>query len=142
MSEISVGTSSEGTAERVLLRVNPAMFRAAPGRFLLCLLLVPVVVGIVILVIWWLQTRRTTLTLTGRRTTLRRGLVSVAITEVWHEHVRNVQIRQGVMQRLMGVGSIAIASAGKGTFEIELDGIPRVYEIKGIIDRNRQPAGA
>ena len=142
MSEISVGTSSEGTAERVLLRVNPAMFRAAPGGFLLCLLLVPVVVGIVILVIWWLQTRRTTLTLTGRRTTLRRGLVSVAITEVWHEHVRNVQIRQGVMQRLMGVGSIAIASAGKGTFEIELDGIPRVYEIKGIIDRNRQPAGA
>lgn len=140
MADAAPSQSSGAAEERVMLRVNPAMFRAAPLRFVLCWLLVPVVVGIVILIVWWLQTKRTTLTVTNYRTTLRRGLISVAITEVWHEHVRNVQIHQSVTQRLMGVGSIAIASAGKATFEIQLEGIPRVYEIKGVIDRNRQQA--
>lgn len=139
MSEESESTELAETAnkEEVLYEAHPAMFRARPFSFILCCILVLVIVGAIILFVWWLQCKRTTLTVTTSRTRYRRGLLSVYKTEVWHDHVRNVKIEQTAFERIMGVGTIGIASAGKSDFEIKVSGLPKINEIKDIIDRNR-----
>lgn len=82
---------------------------------------------------WWLQTRYTTLTVTNRRTELRRGLFSRRTSEVRHEDVRNLQVHQTTMERLLGVGDIAISSAGQDDLEIHVNGISNPQKIASIV---------
>jgi uncharacterized membrane protein YdbT with pleckstrin-like domain len=121
-------------SETVLYQANPAMFRSSPARFLLVVFLCFLLVGIPILIAWWLTCKSTELTVTDERVSLRKGILSKQLNEVKLDHVRNVQLRQGVLQRMLGVGWIGISSAGQGGLEIEVDGIPAPDRVKAIID--------
>ncbi|QDU37084.1 Bacterial membrane flanked domain protein [Maioricimonas rarisocia] len=123
--------------EEILYEANPSMFRNKPVMFILCVLLSVVVVGLVILIVWYVQTLATELQVTNKRTILRKGLLSKYTSEVWHDNVRNVQIRQSFFQRIMNVGWIGISSAGQSGLEIAIAGIPDPEEAKEIIDRHR-----
>ncbi len=127
--------------ETILYEAHPAMFRNNPMWFVVCLLLCVVGVGVVLLLIWWLQVHGTTLIVTDDQTTLRTGLLSKNTSDVFHENVRNIQVKQTFFQRLMGVGYIGISSAGQSEVEIEVHGIPDPDHVKEIIDahRNRTP---
>jgi uncharacterized membrane protein YdbT with pleckstrin-like domain len=87
--------------------------------------------------IWWLRILSTTLTVTDKRTILRKGIMSKFTNEVLHENIRNIQVFQTFMQRLFKVGSIGISSAGQAGVEIEVQGIPNPYEVKTYIDQYR-----
>lgn len=123
--------------EEILYEANPSMFRNRPISFILCALLCLVGVGVVILLVWYIQTLGTELQVTNKRTILRKGLLSKYTSEVWHDNVRNVQIRQSFFQRIMDVGWIGISSAGQSGLEIAVAGIPNPEEAKEIIDRYR-----
>ncbi|MEW4530542.1 PH domain-containing protein [Maioricimonas sp. JC845] len=123
--------------EEILYEANPSMFRNRPISFILCALLCLVGVGVVILLVWYIQTLGTELQVTNKRTILRKGLLSKYTSEVWHDNVRNVQIRQSFFQRIMDVGWIGISSAGQSGLEIAVAGIPNPEEAKEIIDRFR-----
>ncbi|MGB1929669.1 MAG: PH domain-containing protein [Mariniblastus sp.] len=77
------------------------------------------------------------MTVSSERTRLRRGILSKSITEVWHQDVRNVQLKQTLFQRLFGVGMIGISSAGQSGVEISVSGIPDPEVIKSLIDTHR-----
>ncbi len=127
-------TESEGT----LLQINPVMFRSNPVGFILSVILIAAAgAGLVILAIWWLKTKAAMLTVTNKRTIQRTGLISKKTTEVVHRDVRNIQIDQSVFQRLFGVGSIGISSAGQSGIEIEFTGVRDPDGIKALIDRYR-----
>ena len=127
-------TESEGT----LLEINPVMFRSNPVGFILSVILIAAAgAGLVILAIWWLKTKAATLTVTNKRTIQRTGLISKKTTEVVHRDVRNIQIDQSVFQRLFGVGSIGISSAGQSGIEIQFTGVRDPDGIKALIDRYR-----
>ena len=123
--------------ETVLYDENPSMFRNRPLEFIISCLLCLVVVGFVILLIWWIRCKGTQLTVTSERTRLRKGLLSKSITEVWHRDVRNVQLRQSFFQRILGVGFLGISSAGQGGIEIAVSGIPDPERVKELIDNHR-----
>lgn len=123
--------------ERELLVVRPVMFRNHPVAFVLCVILIPVGIGAIALLIWWLDKLGTTLIVTDRRTTLRRGILSKSTNEVLHEHIRNIQIVQGMFQRLMGVGRISLSSSGQSDVEITVAGIPDPEGVKRVIDAHR-----
>jgi len=123
--------------EQTLGVYHPAMFRNQPVLFLLVLILCFFAVGIPIMLIWWLTCLCTTLTITTNRSTLRRGLLSKSITEVWHRDVRNVQLSQSLLQRIFGVGEIGISSAGQGGVELQVAGIPGPARVKRAIDEYR-----
>jgi uncharacterized membrane protein YdbT with pleckstrin-like domain len=118
----------------VLYQSHPAMFRNHPVYFLVCVLLIPVAVGLVLLLVWWIQTLATTLIVTNEQTTLRRGILSKYTNDVFHTSVRNIQIRQTFFQRLFDVGWIGISSSGQEGVEIEVNGIPHPEKVKQIID--------
>ena len=114
------------------------MFRNRPVGFIATVVLCVVLVGFVIFLVWWLRCKGTQLTITTDRTRLRKGILSKSITEVWHQDVRNVQLNQTFFQRLLGVGSLGISSAGQAGLEISVSGIPDPDQVKNLIDQHRR----
>ncbi|MFW6129889.1 MAG: PH domain-containing protein, partial [Atribacterota bacterium] len=92
-----------------------------------------------IFLIWWLKCKAATLTVTNFKTVERRGLISKNTSEILHSHIRNIGIKQGFFDRLLGVGGIYIAGAGTAAAEIVFPGlkIETLEEIKKSIDKNR-----
>lgn len=82
---------------------------------------------------WWIKVIDETLTITTERTVHRKGLLSKRTTEVLHDDVRNLQLDQSFLERLMGVGDIAISSSGQDDLEIVARAVPRPDEIVAII---------
>lgn len=143
--------------EDTLRVAHPAMFRSNPLVYLLCLLgiigglagmgytfiydneglnfilwyvfALCVAAGFFYLIAWWIQVLFVTLTITTKRSLLRKGFFSKHTTEVQHDDVRNMQIEQNFFQRLMGTGSIAISSSGQDDLEIVVKDIPNANEI-------------
>jgi hypothetical protein len=120
-------------AEQILLKVSPAMFRNRPIFFILCVLLIPVGIGLLILLYWLFQCEATSLTVTTKRTVFRQGILSKRTNEVRHKDVRNIQVEQPILQRLFGVGTIAISSSGQSEMEIMAEGIPEPQKIADMI---------
>ena len=77
------------------------------------------------------------MTISNKRAIQRTGLISKQTTEVLHRDVRNIEIRQSVFQRLFGVGSIGIASAGQAGIEIQFTGVRDPDGVKALIDHYR-----
>jgi len=124
--------------EQILYRANPVMFRDNPIGFILTITLSIVVVGIPILVVWWLRCKGASLTITDKRTIQRRGILSKSLNEVWHRDVRSVKTHQSFFNRMFGVGAIGISSAGQSGIEISMGGIPGPEKAKSLIDQHRQ----
>lgn len=144
--------------EQDLLSTTPSMFRNHPIWFVVCCMicLAGLVVaayfhakwwvigglcatglGLFSLLIWFLDVKAMRLTVTDLRTTLHKGLLSRSITEVWHKDVRNVQLHQTFLQRVLGVGRIAVSSAGQSGIEIDVSGLSDPDDIKALIDKHR-----
>jgi len=124
--------------EKTLYKYHPAMFRNHPILFIISVILIAAFgVGLLILLIWWLSCYYTMLTVTTKRTTLRKGILSKYTNEVRHEDVRNVQTGQSLGQRIFGVGTIGISSAGQADMEIRVSGIPSPDRVKELIDAHR-----
>lgn len=159
-------TKSAREPERIIAVVRPAMFRAHPFRFLgIALVFVAGVGGaiaakigiegttgtvvalaaflvalaaIVAWATWWIGASLwMRVEITNLRTVRYEGIVRRHSTEVLHDHVRSVDIRQGFLQRVMNVGTVGIDSAGQDGIEIEIDDMPDPYGIKKVIDRYR-----
>lgn len=147
--------------EQTLVELNPSMLRRHPFQFtgtvvLLLAALVGVIYGLIqpewwvvgvagavalfaagVLLVWWIQVKSTTLTITSERTILRKGILSRNTTEVRHEDVRNLQVNQTFIERMLGVGDLAISSAGQDELEIEVKGVRDPERIAASI-RERQ----
>ena len=125
--------------EEILYEAHPAMFRSHPVSFVIAILLIAAFgIGLIVLLVWWLNCLGTHLTVTNKRIKLRQGILSKNTNEVWHTDVRNIQLRQGIMQRVFGVGRIMISSAGQSDVEIDVDGLPDPEKIQEIIDAHRE----
>jgi len=61
---------------------------------------------------WMLLSQFTTLTVTDDRTIYQEGFVSRETSEVQHNDVRNIQLDQSFVQRLLGIGGVSISSSG------------------------------
>jgi membrane protein YdbS with pleckstrin-like domain len=127
-------TSPDG---EIVYTASPSMFRNEPIQFVLGVALCFLVIGIPFMLRWWLNCKVTTLTITDRKTILRRGILSKSVSEVWHRDVRNVQIDQSFFQRLLGVGTLKVSSAGQSGFEIDVSGLPHPSRAKNAIDAGR-----
>ena len=97
----------------MIYEAHPAMFRAHPSWFILSVLLIAAFgIGIVILVYWYILTRATALTVTDSDILYERGILSKDRTSVSLRHVRSVNVMQSFVNRIFGVGTIQISTAG------------------------------
>jgi uncharacterized membrane protein YdbT with pleckstrin-like domain len=129
--------------ERIWYQSHPAMFRARPFLFILFALLTAALgLGLILLAVWWVRTRRVTLTVTGRCVRLQTGIWSRHIVEVRHRDVREVAIDQGGFERLTNVGTIGISTAAGPGVEIVARGMPEPMKVKDLINQFRPESWA
>lgn len=95
------------------------------------------VFAFVVLVVWKIQKLSHSLEVTTKRSIEKRGLLSRRTSEVLHDNIRNIQIEQTFLQRLMNVGTMSIASSGQEGVEIQVEDLPGPDDIRKVIDLYR-----
>jgi hypothetical protein len=86
---------------------------------------------------WMLLSQFTTLTVTDDRTIYQEGIISRETSEVQHDDVRNIQLDQSFLQRLLKVGDIAISSSGQDEMEVVAKRLPNPARILKLIRENQ-----
>ncbi len=86
---------------------------------------------------WMLMSKFTTLTVTDDRTIYQEGMFARETSEVQHDDVRNIQLYQSFIQRLLNVGGVGISSSGQDELEVVAKGLPRPGHIIDCIRRNQ-----
>ncbi len=131
-------TRTDSQTENDVWSGHPSMFRNRPVWFIFCVLLILLYgLGLLLLLFWWLSCINTTLTVTTKRTILRRGILSKHTREVRHQDVRYLEVKQSFTDRIFGVGTISVSSAAQGMVELEVEGIARPTKVKEVINGYR-----
>ena len=111
---------------------NPAMFKSHPFWFVVSIILVPVGVGILILLGWYLVIKATRLAIVGTDVVLEKGLLSKERTELAISSIRSVRVYQSFINRICGVGTISVFTAGDRP-EMSAAGIPDPNRFRDIV---------
>jgi len=127
---------------KVLYRESPSMVKSDPIFFVIGVVLCVIGIGFLILLIRWLECKGKILTVTTEKVSMQSGILSRHTNDVFHEDIKNIQVSQSLIQRMLDVGSLAISSAGTGGVEIAIAGIPDPNRVKRIIEEQRRNARA
>lgn len=112
---------------------HPSMFKNNPILFVLAVVsILAFGIGLIILLVWYLKVLSTKLTITDSEIQFERGLLSKERLELGMSSVRTVKVNQSFFDRMFGVGSIAIYSAGDSP-EITASGMPDPDRIRALI---------
>jgi uncharacterized membrane protein YdbT with pleckstrin-like domain len=87
---------------------------------------------IFVITIWFARLSRR-YTVTSQRVISRWGLISRNISEIDIKNIRDIQLQQGVLQRVFGIGSVALSSAGRAGAEVVFEGIADPDGVKEVI---------
>lgn len=164
----AAGLPSEFGPEVRVLRLRPAMFRARPflymglsllmaaagvlalvaafkkeplwpaDMFWLVVCLLMFLTGTTIMGAWYLKTLSASLEITTKRTTESHGLFSRATSEVLHDNIRNIAVKQSFIDRVFNVGVLEISSAGQAGVEIAIKDIRDPHGVRETIDKYRE----
>ena len=118
---------------------HPVMFKNNPLGFILCLILIPVGgLGLLILLTWHLRNKASKLTVNDNDNEIlfEKGLLSKERSEVNLASVRTTKVKQSFFNRIFGVGSIEIFTAGDSP-EIVTIGMPDPNKIRELIKANQ-----
>jgi uncharacterized membrane protein YdbT with pleckstrin-like domain len=140
-------------SEHVLFSGHPSL-RAAPG-FVLKGLLIAAVVGVIsalidstgtgvgagvvvfgiILAIGFLLRIATTYTITNHRLHIKRGLIARKTQEARLERVQNVNTEQGVLDRILQVGTVDFDTAGTTDSDFSFRGVAQPEKVVRAVDQ-------
>jgi uncharacterized membrane protein YdbT with pleckstrin-like domain len=83
-----------------------------------------VLVVFVVVLVWGLIRRiATTYTITNRRLTIRSGLLSRELHECRLERVQNVNTRQRLLERMLGIGTVDFDTAAGAAYDFSFRGV-------------------
>ena len=95
-----------------------------------------VVVGFALVLIAGLLKRvQTTYTITNQRLTIHTGILSREMHQTRLERVQNVNARQSLFERMLGVGTVTFDTAGEAGYDFAFRGVSRPRQIVRTIDR-------
>ena len=113
------------------------MFKNNPIGFIFTLLLIPVYgIGLIILLWWHLQNKASKLTLNENQILFEKGLLNKEHSELNMSSVRTTKVIQSFFNRIFGVGTIEIYSAGDNP-EIIAVGMPDPNKVRELIKANQ-----
>ncbi len=95
---------------------------------------------IVPLVIAWFRRRSVLLRIYGDRILLERGIFSKCYREFFIRDIRAVDIDQGVLARLVGIGDLTISTAATVDAAEVIEGVPNPMKVRDLIVAHRQTA--
>ena len=89
---------------------------------------------IIMFLVWYLRIKSTKVTVTSYNILIEKGLLSKHRREIAIEKVRTVDVKQGFIDRILGVGDIEVYTAGDLP-EFEVTGLPNPNEIREIVKK-------
>ena len=95
--------------------------------------LVPFALGVLLLMLVWIRVKSCSYRLTTQRLFIRRGWLAKHVNELELYRVKDVVVDQGVLQRLLGYGTITVLADDDTTPEVDLVRISRPTRIKEMI---------
>ena len=102
------------------------------------IVLIPaLLIGVIILIGVWIRMYRTTYTITNRRVVITSGWLSREQHEIWIKDMRGATMSQGMLQRLLGLGDVAIGTAATAGTEITMTGVADPQEIVDLVNSLR-----
>ncbi len=78
---------------------------------------------------------RTTYSITSRRLTIERGLLARELHQTRLERIQNVNARQSLVQRALGIGTVDFDTAGEADFDFSFRGVADPRGIVRTVDR-------
>lgn len=112
---------------------HPVMFKNNPLGFIVALLLIPVFgVGLLVLLFWHLKNKSSMLSVKGHDILYEKGLLSKERSEINVDRIRSITVKQSFFNRIFGVGTIEIYTAGDQP-EIIAVGMPDPNRIRELI---------
>lgn len=78
-------------------------------------------------------------TVTNHRVIIRVGLIARNTNEMDIRHIRGINVRQNILERILGIGTIEIISAADGGAEVVFSGVRDPFSVKDSI-RALRPA--
>ncbi|HEX8051419.1 MAG TPA: PH domain-containing protein [Thermoleophilaceae bacterium] len=100
-------------------------------------------VVLVIVLLWgWAKRYATRYAITNRRLHIRRGILSKSVEETRLDRVQDVKIKQGVGQRLLGIGTVDFDTSAESGAGFRFQGIARPDHVARQVDRTIHEADA
>lgn len=76
--------------------------------------------------------------ITNHKVMVKWGIISSHTKEVAIRDIRNINMSQFLWERIFGVGSVAIASAGTGTVDVMFSGIKNPKTIRDLVRKIKE----
>ena len=99
------------------------------------IIVVVLVILVGVLLAGLISRTRTTYMITSERLTIHRGLLSRDTRQTRLDRVQNVNARQSILERLLGVGTVDFDTAGGAGYDFTFQGISNPREIVRTVDR-------
>jgi len=95
--------------------------------------LVPLALGVLLLLLLWIRVKSCRYRLTTQRLFVRRGWLARHVDELELYRVKDVVVDQGILQRVLGYGTITVLSDDDTTPEVDLVRISSPINVKELI---------
>jgi membrane protein YdbS with pleckstrin-like domain len=116
--------------DTLLAEVRPSWWRFFWHLFFFWLIVPPIVA--------WGRRASVVLRIYPGRVTLERGLLSKSYREFVARDIRSIEIDQGFLARMVGIGDLTISTAATVDADEEIEGIPNPKAIRDLILAQRQ----
>lgn len=116
----------------VLYEEHPSIIRTHPLGTVIAILLIPVGIGILILLYWYLSMKADKLTIKDDEVVWTHGLLSKTYVEINMSSIRTTKVEQTLLQRMLNAGKVQIFTAGDEP-ELTVNGMPNPDKIREVI---------
>lgn len=121
--------------EKTLWEGNPSHLNYLFAYIIGGLLVIAYGLGLLVILIAIIDRKCKIFTITNKRVKSKAGIISRSIHEVFVKDIRSVNLQQGILERLFGLGTVNIGSAGTAGIEVSFKGISQPMEIKEKIQK-------
>jgi uncharacterized membrane protein YdbT with pleckstrin-like domain len=120
-----IAAQSQPAPDTLLAEVRPSWWKFF-WYLVFCWLVIPMIVA-------WARRASVVLRVYPGRVTLERGLLSKSYREFDARDIRSVEIDQGILARMVGIGDLTISTAATVDPDEEIEGIPDSKAVRDLI---------
>jgi uncharacterized membrane protein YdbT with pleckstrin-like domain len=103
-------------------------------------------VFVLVLIVGYIRRLSTDYTVTNERLNIRRGIIAKRVQETRLERVQNVNTSQGILERILQIGTVDFDTAGTTDSDFSFVGVAQPEKVVAAVDRAQrsmnQPAAA
>jgi len=117
-------------SDQILAEVRPSWWHYFWHLFFFFLIVPPIIA--------WMRRRSVTLRIYPGHVMLERGILSKSNREFDARDIRSIEIDQGILARIAGIGTLTISTAATVDPDEEIEGVPNPKAIRDLIITQRE----